>query len=117
MTQYKATPAFETARRNIDGLKDAPNPIASPDQHDQLLAYCLFKQTTKGDVTGSRPFFGAEAVKFDARALVRGTARQEADARYVNCAGYILEGMELSEENKDLLEKIRKLGTFSLLNW
>ncbi|KAG0131108.1 hypothetical protein HOY82DRAFT_608432 [Tuber indicum] len=101
---YTPSPAFEIAK---------PIVVRLHKNHDtalQLLkAYSLFKQTTVGDVEGSKPgVFNQEGRgKFDAWTLAKGTAPQVADALYVNCSKHMDTGEPLNPENLALLERIR----------
>ena len=70
---------FEAAQARVKTLTSTPSP-------DELLElYALFKQSTKGDVTGSRPgmldFKGR--AKFDAWEKKKGLARDAAQKAYV----------------------------------
>ena len=70
---------FEAAQARVKTLTSTPSP-------DELLElYALFKQSTKGDVTGSRPgmldFKGR--AKFDAWEKKKGLARDAAQTAYV----------------------------------
>lgn len=73
------TETFEDAQRRVKELKSAPG-------NDTLLElYALYKQSTSGDVSGSRPgmmdFKGR--AKFDAWAGKKGTGKEAAMEAYV----------------------------------
>ncbi len=73
------TPQFEDAQKRVKGLTKAPS-------SDELLElYAFYKQSTTGDVTGSRPgmmdFKGR--AKFDAWATKKGTSRADAMQKYI----------------------------------
>ena len=73
------TEKFEDAQRRVKDLKSAPG-------NDTLLElYALFKQSTAGDVTGSRPgmmdFKGR--AKFDAWTGKKGTTKDAAMEAYI----------------------------------
>ena len=62
------------------------NQLASrPDNDTMLKLYALFKQATKGDVSGERPsgFDFVGAAKFDAWSAVKGTSADAAMQDYV----------------------------------
>jgi len=70
---------FQSAQQRVKQLTQTPSP-------DQLLAlYSLYKQSTVGDVTGSRPgmldFKGR--AKYDAWSGRRGTSKSAAMQAYV----------------------------------
>jgi diazepam-binding inhibitor (GABA receptor modulating acyl-CoA-binding protein) len=52
---------------------------------DKLNLYKYFKQSTDGDVTGSRPgiFSQKERAKWDAWNTVKGTSKADAQTKYV----------------------------------
>lgn len=70
---------FEDAQQRVKALTSRPS------NDDLLDLYALFKQGTKGDVSGSRPgmmdFRGR--AKFDAWSGKRGTSKEDAMAAYV----------------------------------
>ena len=73
------TPQSEDAQKRVKGLTKAPS-------SDELLElYAFYKQSTTGDVTGSRPgmmdFKGR--AKFDAWATKKGTSRADAMQKYI----------------------------------
>ncbi len=73
------TEAFEDAQKRVKQLPEAPG------QNDMLELYSLYKQSTVGDATGSRPgmldFVGR--AKFDAWAKKKGTSKDAAMTAYV----------------------------------
>ena len=56
-----------------------------PDNETMLQLYALFKQGSAGDITGEKPgFFDFVGVaKFEAWEKLRGTSKEDAQARYV----------------------------------
>ncbi len=73
------TPKFEDAQKRVKALSKAPS-------SDELLElYAFYKQSTTGDVTGSRPgmmdFKGR--AKFDAWATKKGTKQADAMRKYI----------------------------------
>ncbi|MEZ4317654.1 MAG: acyl-CoA-binding protein [Myxococcota bacterium] len=71
--------AFEDAAARVKTLKKSPG-------NDELLKlYALYKQGSAGDVSGSRPgaFNFKERAKYDAWAGVKGTSKEDAQAKYV----------------------------------
>lgn len=70
---------FERAAQEVQSLG------RRPDNHTLLKLYALYKQATKGDVSGKRPGFGdmAGRAKYDAWAGVKGLSTEEAMKQYV----------------------------------
>ncbi len=70
--------AFEQALENVQTLPGQPT-------HVQLKLYGLFKQSTVGDVTGSRPGMTniRGRAKYDAWASQKGIATDEAKMQYI----------------------------------
>ncbi|PUU72470.1 hypothetical protein B9Z19DRAFT_1097198 [Tuber borchii] len=102
---YTPTPAFLTAKANVDDLKETKG-------HDlMLLAYTLFKHTTIGDTQGTRPgmFSPKERKKFDAWGFTDGMTQEKTDELYINCSNHLVRDEPLVEENQALLKKIREL--------
>jgi len=101
---YTPTPAFFAAAKAVEEVH------AKHDQSLQLLAYALYKQAKVGNVQGSQPgFFELKArKKFAAWTLAEGTAREVADALYVNCSKHMEAGEALHDENRALLARIRE---------
>lgn len=71
--------AFEAAAARVKTLKK------SPGNTELLQLYALYKQGSQGDVTGARPgaFSIKERAKYDAWAAVKGTSKDDAQAKYV----------------------------------
>lgn len=71
--------AFESAQVRVKGL------TSTPSNDDLLELYALYKQSTVGDVEGSRPgmmdFKGR--AKYDAWAKKKGTSKDSAMTAYV----------------------------------
>jgi acyl-CoA-binding protein len=70
---------FETAAKEVQQLPQRP-----PDA-TLLKLYALYKQSTVGDVSGSRPGFGdfAGRAKYDAWARLKGTSTEKAMQDYI----------------------------------
>jgi diazepam-binding inhibitor (GABA receptor modulating acyl-CoA-binding protein) len=70
---------FENASKEVTQLSEAPDNLA------KLKLYALFKQSTAGDVAGSRPgmmdFVGR--AKYDAWAELKGQTNDEAMNNYI----------------------------------
>lgn len=82
------TEQFEDAQKRVKTLKEAPG-------NDTLLdLYALFKQSTAGDVSGSRPgmmdFKGR--AKFDAWTKKKGTSKDAAMTAYVALVDKLVKG-------------------------
>ena len=71
---------FEQAQQNVNGL------AARPDNDTMLKLYALYKQATKGNVSGERPggFDFVARAKYDAWSEVQGTSANDAMQRYVD---------------------------------
>ena len=71
--------AFQAAAVKVKTLKKAPSNM------ELLQLYALFKQGSVGDVTGSRPsaFKLKNRAKYDAWSGVKGTSKEDAQAKYV----------------------------------
>ena len=76
----KINPEFERAAKAAKSLPERP------DNETMLQLYALFKQGSVGDVEGERPgFFDFVGVaKFEAWGKLKGTAIDEAQARYIS---------------------------------
>lgn len=70
---------FEQAQREVNGLSRKPN------NETMLKLYALYKQATKGDVSGEQPGgFGFVArAKYDAWSSVKGTSTNDAMQQYI----------------------------------
>ena len=57
-----------------------------PDNDTMLRLYALFKQSTKGDVSGQRPggFDFVACAKYDAWDAIKGTSAEEAMQQYID---------------------------------
>lgn len=70
---------FEAASKQVTELSEAPDNLA------KLKLYALFKQSSAGDVSGSRPgmmdFVGR--AKYDAWAELKGQTQDEAKNNYI----------------------------------
>ena len=79
---------FETA---VDEVQQLP---AKPDNDTLLQIYSLYKQSTKGDVTGKRPgmldFVGR--AKFDAWAKLKGRSNDQAMQDYIDLVQRLKKG-------------------------
>src|SRR5215471_8844339 len=71
---------FEQAQQNVNGL------AARPDNDTMLKLYALYKQATKGNVSGERPggFDFVARAKYDAWSEVQGTSANDAMQQYVD---------------------------------
>jgi len=71
---------FETAAAEAQKL------AKRPDNDTLLKLYALYKQGTKGNVSGKRPGMldMVGRAKYDAWARLRGTSQQDAQQRYVD---------------------------------
>jgi len=71
---------FVQAQADVNGLS------SRPDNNTMLKLYALFKQATKGDVTGERPggFDFVAAAKYDAWSEVKGITADAAMQQYVD---------------------------------
>jgi diazepam-binding inhibitor (GABA receptor modulating acyl-CoA-binding protein) len=71
---------FAQAQQDVNSLP------SRPDNNTMLKLYALFKQATKGDVTGDRPggFDFVAAAKYDAWDDVKGTTPADAMQQYVD---------------------------------
>ncbi|KAH0833228.1 Acbp from Moniliophthora Perniciosa [Lanmaoa asiatica] len=100
---------FEKAVKHVQSLpKDGPY---QPDQDTKLKYYAYYKQVTEGDVNIARPgmldFVGK--AKWDAWNGVKGTAKEVAQAKYVELLVQDLEKItSKSEEVKKLLEELKE---------
>lgn len=71
---------FAQAQADVNGLP------SRPDNKTMLKLYALFKQATKGDVSGERPggFDFVAAAKYDAWSAVEGTSAGDAMQQYID---------------------------------
>lgn len=71
--------AFEQAQKDVHTLSK------KPDNLDLLDLYAFYKQASEGDVKGDRPGMlnVAGRLKYDAWAKLKGTAKADAEAKYV----------------------------------
>lgn len=71
---------FAQAQADVNGLP------SRPDNNSMLRLYALFKQATKGDVSGERPggFDFVAAAKYDAWSEVKGTSANDAMQQYID---------------------------------
>lgn len=73
------SPKFDDAQKRVKALAKAPS------SEDLLELYAFYKQSTTGDVSGSRPgmmdFKGR--AKFDAWATKKGTGKTDAMRKYI----------------------------------
>lgn len=71
---------FAQAQQDVNGLS------SRPDNETMLKLYALYKQATKGNVSGERPggFDFVAAAKFDAWSVVKGTATDAAMQQYID---------------------------------
>ncbi len=74
------TTRFQTASAEVQNLPKRP------DNATMLLLYALYKQSTAGDVSGSRPGFMdmVGQAKYDAWARIKGTAKETAMQQYID---------------------------------
>jgi acyl-CoA-binding protein len=74
------TTRFETAAAEVQQLPRRPDNLA------MLQLYALYKQSTVGNVTGSRPGFMdmVGQAKYDAWAKVKGTSKEHAMQQYID---------------------------------
>ncbi len=72
--------SFEQASKDIQSLPERP------DNETLLRLYALYKQGSDGDVSGDKPgFFDfVGTAKYEAWAKLEGTAREEAQKKYVD---------------------------------
>jgi diazepam-binding inhibitor (GABA receptor modulating acyl-CoA-binding protein) len=65
---------------------DSKNLSERPDNMTLLKIYALFKQSSAGDASGSRPGFTdmVGRAKFDAWAALKGTSTEEAQQQYID---------------------------------
>ncbi len=79
--------AFQAAAERVKTLKTAPS------NAELLELYALYKQATQGDVTGSRPsaFKLRDRAKYDAWAKLKGTSKEDAQARYIALVDQLVE--------------------------
>ncbi|EGN98760.1 hypothetical protein SERLA73DRAFT_89752 [Serpula lacrymans var. lacrymans S7.3] len=97
---------FEKAVKYVQGLpKDGPVKVS---QDDQLDFYKYYKQATIGDVNTARPglldFVGK--AKWDAWNTVKGTTKEDAEAKYVAKLVEILKKYPDNEENKAFIAEL-----------
>lgn len=73
------TAKFEQASKEVTELSQAPDSAA------QLKLYALFKQSSQGDCTGSRPGMMefVKRAKFDAWKGLEGTSQDAAKEQYI----------------------------------
>lgn len=71
---------FAQAQQDVNSLSERP------DNDTMLRLYSLFKQATKGDVTGEPPggFDFVARAKFDAWSKMKGTSTNDAMQQYVD---------------------------------
>ena len=71
---------FEQAQKDVNGLS------RRPDNETMLKLYALYKQATKGDVSGEQPggFDFVARAKYDAWSDIKGTSANEAMQEYVD---------------------------------
>ena len=71
---------FETATQEVQDVEERP------DQETLLELYALYKQATKGDVSGKRPgrFNMVGRAKYDAWAKQKGVPQVEAMQQYID---------------------------------
>jgi len=71
---------FERAQKDVNSLS------SRPDNDTMLKLYALYKQASKGDVSGDRPggFDFVGAAKYDAWSAVKGTSTTDAMQQYVD---------------------------------
>jgi acyl-CoA-binding protein len=71
---------FAQAQKDVNSLS------SRPDNDTMLKLYALYKQATKGDVSGSRPdgFDFVGAAKYDAWSSMKGTSTEDAMQQYVD---------------------------------
>ena len=71
---------FAQAQQDLNALP------SRPDNNTMLQLYALFKQATKGDVTGDRPggFDFVAAAKYDAWSEVKGITASDAMQQYID---------------------------------
>lgn len=71
---------FETATEEVQSLNKRP------DNDTMLKLYALYKQATKGDVSGKRPgmFDMIGRAKYDAWTAIKGVPEEEAMQQYID---------------------------------
>lgn len=71
---------FEAATEEVQSLNKRP------DNDTMLKLYALYKQATKGDVSGKRPgmFDMIGRAKYDAWSAIKGVPEEEAMLQYIN---------------------------------
>jgi len=71
---------FAQAQQDVNSLS------SRPDNDNMLRLYALYKQATKGDVSGDRPggFDFVGAAKYDARNSEKGTSTNDAMQHYID---------------------------------
>ncbi|HVO60844.1 MAG TPA: acyl-CoA-binding protein [Terriglobales bacterium] len=77
---------MSTIKEQFEQAQTAVNSLASRPENDTMLKlYALYKQATKGDVSGERPggFDFVARAKYDAWSEVQGTSANEAMTQYV----------------------------------
>jgi acyl-CoA-binding protein len=79
MSAEDLTNKFEQA------AKDAQNLTRRPDDQTLLKLYALYKQSTRGDISGRRPGFTDPVgrAKFDAWSKLKGTSSEAAMEKYI----------------------------------
>ena len=79
MERMELSARFEDAQARVKELSKAPS------TDDLLELYALYKQSTIGDVSGSRPgvFDMKGRAKFDAWATKKGTSKDDAMGKYI----------------------------------
>lgn len=78
MTDLKS--AFETSAEEVQALNHRP------DNDTMLKLYALYKQATKGDVSGKRPgmFDMVGRAKYDAWAAMKAVSQEDAMQQYID---------------------------------
>ena len=78
---------FTQAQQDVNSLP------SRPDNDTMLKLYALYKQATKGDVTGDPPggFDFVARAKFDAWSAVKGTPAKDAMQQYVDVVASMLQ--------------------------
>ena len=79
--------------RFTQAQQDVNNLPSRPDNDTMLKLYALYKQATKGDVTGDPPggFDFVARAKFDAWSAVKGTSANDAMQQYIDLVASMLQ--------------------------
>ena len=79
--------------RFTQAQQDVNNLPSRPDNDTMLKLYALYKQATKGDVTGDPPggFDFVARAKFDAWSAVKGTSANHAMQQYIDLVASMLQ--------------------------